>query len=65
MPMQPQQRPRGRALSLSKLLKAAIAEGVEKSQGRMSISEVLRALEWVRYETTEAVVKQIGDVPGE
>lgn len=52
---QEQERPRGNAM----LLSMAIARTIDRTgrKRRVTVAQVLRALEWTRYSVTEAAVK--------
>lgn len=65
MPQQPQKKPRGRSWQLSQVLAKEIAKFNKAKKGKLSVTEVLRALEWTRYSITEACVYACGDVPAE
>jgi hypothetical protein len=64
MPMQAQRRPRGLAGKLTDEIAKAIDKVSRQHKGKVTVSAVLRALEWNRYRLTEAVVAVTGQAPG-
>lgn len=61
--MQPQKPPRGAAMMLAHKLAKVIDRENKARKGRLTVTAVLRALEWTRYSVTEAVVKVTGTAP--
>lgn len=65
MPMQPQEKPRGHAMTMCKTICKSI-ERKNRSMGmRVGVHQILRALEWTRYCLTEAYMDQLEMAAGE